>query len=242
MEAACRRWICRWAFIAASVGSAPSALAYRPFDGTDADVAEHGDLELEVGPVQGERLGGATSYTPGSVINFGFAEGFEVVMDLDGVVGAGDSLLASDLLVKHVLREGCLQDRSGPSLALETGLLFPDLPVRGSGAGWIATLIASQRIEAVTVHINATGFYQREHQLGGFASIIGEGPADWPVRPVTELLVAHEGAGDNDASALAGVIWQQRKNLSFDGAILVAREDRAFGVGVRLGFTWAVAL
>ncbi|HEX4422338.1 MAG TPA: hypothetical protein VH165_30705 [Kofleriaceae bacterium] len=238
----------RWVIIvvgAASVvslSSVPVAHAYRPFDGTDADVATTGDLELEVGPAQLERLQGATTYTPGSVVNYGVAAGFELVLDLDGVIGSGSSLLASDVLVKHVLRNGSLQDKAGPSLALETGVLLPDVPVRGSGFGWIATAIASQHWDSVTVHLNATGLYQRAHQLGGFASVIGEGPGDWVVRPVTELLIAHEGDRENAASALAGVIWQKHKELSFDGAVLLEREHGAFGVGVRLGFTWAVAI
>jgi len=232
----------RWVIIVVSVCGVPAAHAYRPFDGTDADVAETGDIELEVGPAQLERLQGVTTYTPGSVVNYGIADGFELVVDLDGVVGGGDSLFASDVLVKHVLREGSLQDKAGPSVALETGVLLPDLPVRGSGYGWIATMIASQRWDRVTVHLNATGFYQRAHELGGFVSVIGEGPGDWVVRPVTELLIAHERDSENEASALAGVIWQKRKDLSFDGAILLERESGVFGVGVRLGFTWAVAI
>jgi hypothetical protein len=228
---------------AAWLAGAPTAHAYRPFDGTDADVAETGDIELEIGPGQAERLQGTTTYTPNSVFNYGFAEGFELVVDFDGSVGGDtDTQLASDVLVKHVLHEGSLQDKWGPSLALETGVLLPNLPVHGSEAGWIATLIASQRWDALTIHVNATGLYQRDRKLGGFASVIGEGPADWTVRPVTELLVAHEGDGGNSGSALGGVIWQKSKTLAFDAAVLLERDNGAFGAGVRVGFTWAIAI
>lgn len=232
----------RWILIAVSLGAVPVAHAYRPFDGTDADIAEVGELELEVGPAQLERLDGATMYTPASVINYGIADGFELVTDLDGVVGGGTSLFASDVLVKYVVRDGSLQDRAGPSLAIETGALLPDLPVRDSGFGWIATLIASQRWDHMTVHVNATGFYQRAHQLGGFASVIGEGPRAWPVRPVTELLIGHAGDHEDLASALAGAIWQHDKNLSFDVAVLGERAHGASGVAARVGFTWAVSI
>jgi hypothetical protein len=37
--------------VLASITRASSAWAYRPFDGTDADVAGLGDFELELGPV-----------------------------------------------------------------------------------------------------------------------------------------------------------------------------------------------
>jgi hypothetical protein len=46
------------AWVVAGLVFAPSrAEAYRPFDGTDADVAEVGVFELELGPVQYYRLG-----------------------------------------------------------------------------------------------------------------------------------------------------------------------------------------
>jgi hypothetical protein len=231
-----------WVMIVVSICGVPAAHAYRPFEGTDADVAETGELELEIGPAQLERQHGTTLYTPSSVINYGVADGFELVVDLDGVVGGGESLFASGVLVKHVLRKGSLQDRTGPSVALETGLLLPNVPVEETGFGWVATAMASQRWDRVTVHLNATGLYLRSHQIGGFASVIGEGPSDWTVRPVTELLIAHEGDHENKASALAGVIWQKHKDLSFDGAALLERGNRAFGVAVRFGFTWAVAI
>ena len=52
------------------------ALAYRPFDGTDADVAEYGDFELELGPTQYYREDGRNFLVaPATVLNLGIASG-----------------------------------------------------------------------------------------------------------------------------------------------------------------------
>src|SRR5690349_10176396 len=41
-------WPCCWSVTVVAICWAPMAAAYRPFDGTDADVAEPGEVELEV--------------------------------------------------------------------------------------------------------------------------------------------------------------------------------------------------
>ncbi|HET9622356.1 MAG TPA: hypothetical protein VFP84_13380 [Kofleriaceae bacterium] len=225
--------------------AAPVAHAYRPFEGTDADVAEIGELELEVGPLQASWAHGHATFVPSGVYNQGIAPGYELVVDVDGLVplGAapGDALLASDVLVKHVLRAGSLQDRSGPSVALETGVLLPDAPARGSEAGWVASLIASQRFDAFTVHLNASGSV-RARAFAGFASAIVEGPGAWPVRPVGELLVARDADGGRAGSALVGAIWRAGKDLAIDTAIVGEREQGSTTVELRLGFTWAMEI
>src|SRR3954465_14539690 len=99
------------------VASATPAFAYRPFDGTDAAVAETGQIELELGPVQGEREAHRTTYAPTVLINAGIAHNYELVVDIDSVF-LSESVVASDLLVKHVLRRGGLQGGTGPSLAI----------------------------------------------------------------------------------------------------------------------------
>jgi len=62
------------ALIATSVSS--PAYAYRPFDGTDAEVVDEGELEVEVGALGLTRLARATTaYTPSLVVNLGVAHG-----------------------------------------------------------------------------------------------------------------------------------------------------------------------
>jgi hypothetical protein len=57
------------------------AQAYRPFDGTDAAVAEPGQVEIELGPAQYLQIGSErTLVAPTVVFNYGLAEGWELVL------------------------------------------------------------------------------------------------------------------------------------------------------------------
>src|SRR5690242_2588373 len=59
-----------------------AALAYRPFDGTDAAVADVGELEIEFQPAGIRRHGAQrTLVAPATVLNFGFAERWELVLE-----------------------------------------------------------------------------------------------------------------------------------------------------------------
>lgn len=214
-----------------------TAYAYRPFDGTDAAVAETGQLELELGPVQGEHEAGHTRYTPGAVFDAGIAHNYELVVDLDSVF-LGASVVASDLLVKHVLRRGGLQGGTGPSLALETGVLFPTIPLHSTDAGWALALIASQVWEPVTLHVNVEGIYGRYRDLGAVASVIVEGPEAWKVRPVAEVLAGKVDA-ETTYSVLGGAIWQASDVVAIDVALRVEREAGEAGGEVRAGLTWS---
>ena len=52
------------------------AVAYRPFDGTDAAVADTGDVEIELGPVEYFREGAEHMlFAPDLRVNYGFASG-----------------------------------------------------------------------------------------------------------------------------------------------------------------------
>ena len=73
--------------VAAAIGIAVAwtpvaAHAYRPFDGTDADVAEAGEFELELGPAHfyGQ---GPHHYViaPATVLNLGLVPRLELVVD-----------------------------------------------------------------------------------------------------------------------------------------------------------------
>ena len=55
----------------ALIASTRTALAYRPFDGTDADVAPRGELELEIGTVGYLHGRDGTAVAPMQVVNFG---------------------------------------------------------------------------------------------------------------------------------------------------------------------------
>ena len=135
-------------FIGVAAASGP-AFAYRPFDGTDAAVAEPGELEVELQPagVQHEQ-GTNTLIAPWTVLNFGLSEEWEAVFEGRGETPLSPSgsteLMMGGAFLKHVVVPGSLQDKSGPSVATEFGVLLPDSTGdSGVGASWAG--IVSQR-------------------------------------------------------------------------------------------------
>src|SRR5205823_14938085 len=65
-----------------------TAQAYRPFDGTDAAVAETGELEIEFGALEYRRGAAERAlFAPNLRINYGFTPGWEAV--LEGEVAHG---------------------------------------------------------------------------------------------------------------------------------------------------------
>ena len=94
--------------------------AYRPFDGTDAAVAEMGEIEIELGPVEYLREGAERMLlAPDLRINYGFIPGWEMALEgklTHGLTAgvSGTSLVESQALLKGVLREGTLQEKPGP--------------------------------------------------------------------------------------------------------------------------------
>lgn len=73
--------------VLAVLGSPRPAFGYRPFDGTDADVAAFGDFELELGPVHWYSQGpNAYLIAPATVLNLGFAPSWELVCDYQNFV------------------------------------------------------------------------------------------------------------------------------------------------------------
>ena len=62
-----------------------NALAYRPFEGTDAAVADPGELEIEFGPVEPLREGSQRFLTaPETVFNLGIAKEWEAIIPRAG--------------------------------------------------------------------------------------------------------------------------------------------------------------
>src|SRR5262249_7450764 len=96
------------------------------------------------------------------------------------------SLVESQALLKGVLREGSLQEKPGPSIATEFGVLLPGINDQ-HGTGAVFNGIVSQRWDWGTVHLNAQIELTREQHADYFLDSIIEGPQDWPVRPVAEF-------------------------------------------------------
>jgi hypothetical protein len=223
------------------------AFAYRPFDLTDADIAAPREIELEVGPLAVVRTRQGTQLEPGFVVNFGLSQRLELVVEGQEIVPIGprqETLqweTAPALLLKGLLRRGSLQGQSGPSMALEAGVLTPLLPLE-EGFGASLAFITSQQWPALTIHVNAQAVWTRDHHADGIGGVIIEGPHRWAVRPVAETFVERESPRLTTVSGLAGAIWEIREGLSVDAAARRAREDGLGVFEVRAGMTWAFAL
>jgi hypothetical protein len=222
---------------------ASSAFAYRPFDSTDAGVADEGEFELEFGPAGYVREGPDKFFAgPAIVANFGIQGDRELVLEgilLTPTDGSGSQSVFGEtmLSLKQLHRRGSLQDGSGLSIASECSVLLPE--VNGeSRTGALCYGIASQRFAHAAVHLNLGLGLDREHNWQRSLGVIVEGPAEWRVRPVTELLAERNNAGGYTNSALVGLIWQARENLAFDLAIRGGRTDGEELREVRLGLTW----
>lgn len=241
------RAILRKAILAGLAAAGMLALpahAYRPFNGTDADVAEAGVYELEFSPLGYERHGAdRTVMGPAIVNNFGLPGEFEIVLEgrMEHDVGATDGYRNrfgdTALSVKHVLRKGVLQGGTGVSIAAECGVLLPEAHgERGHGA--VCDGIVSQQFGPVTVHLNTEFARNRDRSNSRYVGVIVEGRND-RVRPVLELYNERDNRGGQANSALVGAIWRHSEDLAFDAGIRRAREDRENVTELRVGLTWS---
>jgi hypothetical protein len=228
------------------------ALAYRPFDGTDADVAELGSFELELGPVHWySQEDSHFVIAPATVLNLGFARGWEVVADFQNFLSidripaqARDQLVDTDVLTKAILVPGVLQDRgAGPSVAVEFGPLLPT--VNGeAGFGASCDLIVSVRWQTFTAHINSWFELTRgELHPDWFEGVILEGDTGHTFRPVSEWFVEHEFVSKATTfSGLVGGIWHAQDGLDFDAGLREASVGGQRAEEVRLGLTWSFSV
>jgi hypothetical protein len=201
--------------------AATPALAYRPFDGTDAAVADKGKNEVELQPAGIlKEASGKSLVAPAARFNYGYAENWEAV--LEGQLetpfspSGPSTLTAAGAFLKGVLREGSLQNKTGVSIATEFGFLLPDS--RGDSGRLGASLagIVSQRWDWGSIHFNGSAALSREHHADLFVGAILEGPSKWTVRPVAEVFYEKEFGKSETVSGLVGLIWQVREDLSFD--------------------------
>jgi hypothetical protein len=220
------------------------AVAYRPFDGTDAAVADTGDVEIELGPVEYLRAGAErTLLAPDLRTNYGFIPGWEAALEgklTHGLTAGipGTSLVESQALLKGVLREGSLQEKPGPSIATEFGVLLPGINDQ-HGTGAVLNGIVSQRWDWGTIHLNAQIELTRQQHADCFLDSIIEGPHDWPVRPVAEFFYESDVSVFRTGSALVGAIWQVRDNVAVDFGVRGARINRQTAGEIRAGVTFA---
>jgi hypothetical protein len=222
------------------------ARAYRPFDGTDAAVAKKGEMEIELQPAGRLRDESGTSLiAPATVINYGLTDDWEAVFEGQGQTPLSPpgptSLTAAGAFLKHVLVPGSLQDKTGPSVATEFGVLLPD-STGNSGVGASLAGIVSQRWDWGTIHLNAETALTRDHHGDLFLGAIIEGPSKWTVRPVAEIFYENEFGKEETFSGLVGLIYRVSDDLSFDVAIRHALTGGHPANEIRAGLTFGFPL
>jgi hypothetical protein len=224
-----------------AAGWALPAAAYRPFDGTDAAVADLGEMEIELQPLGAAHAGGVTRGLSDTIVNYGFADRWELVLQTTPQIppeGFGPISVSNAALLKYVVQPGVLQDKPGPSIATEFGALLPEFGGSGLGASWSG--IVSQRWDWGTAHFNVTTNLTPDQHGELFLSTILEGPNKWKVRPVAEFYFDKVADGEQTYSALVGAIWQVNDKLSFDiagrYALVDGRPVSEFRLGLTFGF------
>ncbi|MGA9091734.1 MAG: hypothetical protein WB420_21815 [Bradyrhizobium sp.] len=219
------------------------ALAYRPFDGTDAAVAGVNETEVELQPFGWQRTGSqSAAVAPFVVYNYGFADRWEAVFQTEMMTPISPSgpasVAATAAFLKYVIQPGVLQGQSGISIATEFGPLLPGINA-DSGVGFSWAGIVSERWNWGTAHFNVEANLTRDQHGEAFLDVILEGPSSWKVRPVLEMFYDKVWTQTETRSVLVGGIWQVENDLSFDAALRYALVNGRPVNEIRAGLTFA---
>jgi hypothetical protein len=226
------------------VGWPHAAFAYRPFDSTDPAVAEPGEVEIELSPVSFRQSeSGQTWIAPQLRFNYGVAPNWELVIEGQGEFQRGSKgvMIDNAVFLKGVLREGTLQEQTGPSIAIEFGTLLPGINYEAGFGAEIASIVGSQ-FSWGAIHFTAAATLTRDNRGEMFLGTILEGPSRWAVRPVAEFVYEREFGQTEVFAALAGFIWEAREGLAFDLAVRQASVDGEPETEIRAGLTFAFSL
>ncbi|HKU54644.1 MAG TPA: hypothetical protein VJP60_04735 [Rhizomicrobium sp.] len=217
-----------------------AAFAYRPFDSTDAAVADDGKWEVEAAPLNWRHNDrGSQWIAPALILNYGFAPRWEAVVEgRNTIFGKGrDEFSDAAASLKTVIRDGSFQDRPGVSLGSEFSVLLPGIGA-DSGAGLEWTMLASHRQDWGAWHLNLGPMLTRDGHGGMVAGGILEGPASWPFRPVAEIRYEKAFGGEELIAGLVGLIVPVREGLALDIGLRHAREGGHPDEQLRAGVTF----
>ena len=135
-----------------------------------------GKMEIELQPAGRLRDSSGTSLIgPAARFNYGLTDTWEAV--LEGQIETPlsptgpSNLTAAGAFLKSVLRPGSLQDKTGPSVATEFGVLLPDSN-GDSRIGASLAGIVSQRWDWGAIHLNGATALTRDQHADLFAGAI----------------------------------------------------------------------
>jgi hypothetical protein len=197
-----------------------------------------------MGPVDWIGAGGDDLLAPTAVVNLGVAHDWELsVYAQPSWLIADDAdrhfaLLDDGLVLKRILRDGCLQDAPGPSVAVEVAALFPSTePFDRFGAR--VTPVVSQNWKGFTAHLSTSLFWTRLDQPAIAGALIVEGPEIAAhLRPALEATTGWESGLGQGWSGLAALIWSPRDDLDLDLGFRLGRRLGTNARELRVGFTW----
>lgn len=222
---------------------ATPALALRPFDGTDAAVADPQSIETEFEPIGYLREADERFVVfPELGVNYGAGSGYEFSLEARRVMRMTDEAPTPsprfddfEVAVKRILRSGMMQDKKGPSMAGEIGLLLPTSDEKGTG--FFGALAVTDHFHLIGVHLNAEVSRTRAHQTGRFGSVIFEFFDHHALHPVAELSLEREGEETPTKGLLIGALWEVREHLVMDFAVRTSYAD-THDAEVRAGMTF----
>jgi len=228
--------------ILASLLAPMHAHAYRPFSTTDADVADAGELEIELGYFTVERTDGEDTFKiPQLVLNYGLTRKLEVIGEFEVEKSSGESGEIADaaVLLKGVIKEGALQDQAGISFAVEAGMLIPS--TGNDRFGFEGLGIISGRLPRFTYHLSlGGGFDKADREEFAVWGAILELPLSPSMRLVGEVSGESVGGEKAESSALLGFIWESEvTGNSFDGGIRRGTSSAAPDWELTLGWTFS---
>jgi hypothetical protein len=221
--------------------------AYRPFISTDSTVADPGELEIELGYFELDRIKGENTWiVPHIVFNYGIVHRLEAVGEFKVALSndEGTQIIDSSLSLKAVLQEKYpSKGENGVSVAMEVASLLPST-VRGERKfGFEGIVILGATFSPFTFYLNVGGGVNRE-ETNPFAvwGLIGEVALHPRFRLVGEMDGEVIHGEPTEASALLGVIWKSPwPNTFFDAGIRRGTfggfEGWQFTAGLTVGFS-----
>ncbi len=221
------------------------AYAYRPFVSTDAAVVAQHETEIELGLLTVSRSQGSYEVlSPSLRFNYGVLKNWELVAEFENQVYGEDTdrnwqVRNPGLFLKGILIEGLLQNKPGPGLATEFGILPPSTLKGESRMGAAGTFILSNNIKEWVYHLNLGLELDRVRQEPTLAwGVILEYPLTRSFRLVGELNGFATARDAPENSGLIGFIWLYRK-IAFDFGIRFGLSRQAPDQAVTTGLTFS---
>jgi hypothetical protein len=225
---------------------AKPAWGYRPFDFSDADVADAKTIEIEIAPVEFvERGPEHTLRMPNLGVTFGLGGGYEFAVEGVNQVALGRAegeprsrLSDAGAAIKRLVRRGTLQDATGVSVATEGRVLFPTRDAAHLGAE--ASGIVSNAWKAGVVHAQLDVRRLPEGSDGAGGAVIVESADHRGWRPVAEFMLEGVRGEPSDKGVLIGSIYEAREGLAFDVGAHFGQSEGVRWTEVRTGMTWQI--